>query len=151
VSGYVWPLPREYDLLIVRGEAKPCRYTRAYNIDDVFFIIEVKARGMFPEKDGKEKGLKRAVDKLAKNLKEPITKFKKPHVKLACLLIGEAVPKREVALKWTKKVREFMKEHNIPVFILSNTRAKTPEEAVKPFKREWKKFVKYIVKNLPKT
>ena len=88
----------------------------------------------------------RAQKRIADNLRAP-QKYNE-NTKPVVLLLGEGCRKTKRGKDWPAKERELFKKHGIPIFILSNTREKDIDKAVKPFKGEWEKFINYIVTNL---
>ena len=149
ISAYIWNLPVEYDLLIVKACATPLMFhgieTTIYKPSDVAVVVEVKSRGIFPNGRG-IKGLKKTLEKIVHNLKKPMTL--NHNIKSALLIIGEVLPRSDSAINFVKETRRFMCRHEIPVFILSNIREKDVKKAVKPFEGEWKAFINYVVKTL---
>jgi len=131
ISAYIWDLPIEYDMIVVKDRAMPLTLneilgheivdeikTNIYKPEDVLFVIEIKSKGIFPRGRGKD-GINKALERILYNLKKPLEL--NSSIKPALLLIGEGLPKRNDAINFVREVREFMSRSGVNVFILSST------------------------------
>ena len=131
IAGY--KLPWEFDLAIVKAEAKPDLHTNAYREEDICSVLEVKAYGVIAGKDEYEEVVKK---RIARPFSEVIAAYS--HIKPVYLAIRETVnPVKEGAIRYADLTRKALKSY--PVFILQDARGSKEIQ-----KGEWQRLIEYI-------
>lgn len=130
-NAYVEGLPTEFDLLVVDKGVSPKKYTNAYPVGSVHFVIEIKKRGIY----GGRRDLENAVKKIRRNF-ESVTDIN-PDVKCFYLTVQEvSKPKRKGSIKYLEETEEGLRPFE--VFALKESRSN------KMIKGEWKRLIDYI-------
>jgi len=131
-NSYIWDSPTEFDLLVIRRNARAIKYTHAFQPEDVLCAVEVKAAGMGfgPGRDFLEEDL----PKLKARFDAAKGRF--PSLALAYFAFEESTPKRPSAIQFLKLTQKAMKP--FPVFCMANRRTGELMQG------QWQDFVQYV-------
>jgi hypothetical protein len=129
---YLEGYPTEFDLMIVRADSEPIRYTAAHRPRDVAACIEVKSRGVY----GGREQLRKAVGDLRKTF-ETITK-KSRHIRCAYVTMRERCHvKRQASINYFVETTKYLDPY--PVYCFQDSR---PNGEVRS--KDWADFVKFL-------
>ena len=125
---YAEGFPTEFDLFIVDKEATPKKYTHAYSVKSIRYIIEIKKRGIY----GGRKDLQTVIKRIHDNFTSVVNK--NPKIKCAYLAIQEVwKPKRRGSIDYLEETKKGL--HPFDVFALKESRTN------KIIEGEWERFI----------
>lgn len=132
LNSYVEDFPTEFDLIIHETNAKPRQFTHAFNGNDVYALIEVKAKGIFGD-------VRKEIPAKASKIRENFDKIREKFRRIKCcyLTIRETInPKKPTSVNYGKLARKGLRPYRF--YCLKDTRTK---ELVPS---QWKSFLKEL-------
>ena len=122
-NAYAQGIATEFDLIIVDKDATPKKYTNAYPVESIRYVIEVKKRGIY----GGHKDLQNTIQRIRKNFTS-VTR-RNPKTKCAYLTIQEVwKPKRKGSIDYFEETKKGL--HPFKVFALMESRTNKPIEGM---------------------
>jgi len=130
-NAFISDIPIEYDLLIVKKDAKPARFTHSFYANDVYLGFELKTHGIF----GGKKDLKNNIEKVKENFNTAQKMYS--NIKFLYLTFKEVTnPVRKNSINYLKETEKYLYPYS--VFCLSDSRKKTIIPG------EWERFIKAV-------
>lgn len=139
-NAYIKGFPIEYDLLIVRKDSNPEKYTHSFDPKDVYYGLELKLSGIYARKEN----LRDKINNIKSNF--DLIKNRHSHIDFSYLVFSEVTnPKMKGSIDYLKENRAVF-EPEYGVFCLSDDRqGKITSELA----NQWDKFVQRINQHLP--
>jgi len=133
-NAYIWDCPTEFDLLVIRRDARLKRYTNAFRPEAVLCAVEVKAAGTG---FGSQEDFKKDLHKLREGFKRAKKRF--PGLGLLYFTFEESNPKRPDSFRYLTETRKALRP--FPVFCMADRR--TGEL----LPGQWRAFVRCVRKS----
>jgi hypothetical protein len=133
LNSYIDGFPTEFDLIIHKANAKPRQFTHAFNGNDVYALIEVKAKGIFAKDARKE------IPEKASKIRENFDKIREQFHDIICcyLTVRETInPKKPTSVNFGKLTRKGLGPYRF--CCLKDTRSRQIQ------KGEWEGFLKEL-------